>query len=148
MLGLGTGVVVGLIVMAWRGSVLPAVVIGLSILLAICAASMYGLGIPALLRSLKLDPKISAGPITLALTDISLWRCISGPRGCCCKAELKLDGFVERPALGTARTVHVRVVGVDEAAFSHRKSGPRWGRPEAPVPLLLVKGQARQWSPV
>lgn len=71
LLGLGSGGVVALIVLAWRGTLAPALVIGLSILLAICAASIYGLGIPAALHSLKLDPKISAGPITLALTDLS-----------------------------------------------------------------------------
>ncbi|MGI8966832.1 MAG: magnesium transporter, partial [Limisphaerales bacterium] len=33
-------------------------------------ACIFGLSVPALLHALKLDPKISAGPITLALTDI------------------------------------------------------------------------------
>jgi magnesium transporter len=71
LLGGGSGFVVGLIVWAWRGTPLPAMAIGLSIWLAICAACIYGLCIPTLLHSLKLDPKISAGPITLALTDLS-----------------------------------------------------------------------------
>jgi magnesium transporter len=33
-------------------------------------ACLFGLGVPSLLHLLKLDPKIAAGPITLALADI------------------------------------------------------------------------------
>jgi len=32
-------------------------------------ACLFGLSIPSLLHSLKLDPKIAAGPVTLAVTD-------------------------------------------------------------------------------
>jgi magnesium transporter len=32
-------------------------------------ACLFGLGVPSLLHRLKLDPKIAAGPITLALAD-------------------------------------------------------------------------------
>ncbi len=71
LLGASSGGVIMLIVWAWRGVELTGVAIGLSVAVAICAACVYGLGIPALLRSLKLDPKIAAGPITLALTDLS-----------------------------------------------------------------------------
>jgi magnesium transporter len=44
--------------------------IGASILLALCAACFFGLSVPALLHALKLDPKVAAGPLTLAFTDI------------------------------------------------------------------------------
>ena len=71
LLGLGSGFTVALIVWAWRGTPLPALTIGVSIALAICAACVYGLSIPTLLHSAKLDPKIAAGPITLAITDVS-----------------------------------------------------------------------------
>ncbi|MBI2928481.1 MAG: magnesium transporter [Verrucomicrobia bacterium] len=70
LLGGASGVVVGLIVWLWRGTGLPAVVIGGSVLLSLCAACSIGLSVPALLHALKLDPKIAAGPVTLALTDI------------------------------------------------------------------------------
>ena len=33
-------------------------------------ACLLGLGVPSALHVLKLDPKIAAGPVTLALTDI------------------------------------------------------------------------------
>jgi magnesium transporter len=62
--------VVCLIVWLWRGAILEAVSIGASIVLSLCAACFFGLTIPAALHALKLDPKISAGPVTLAFTDV------------------------------------------------------------------------------
>ena len=70
LLGTACGTLVGLIVWLWRGTPLAASAIGASILLALCAACLLGLSVPALLHALKLDPKIAAGPVTLALTDI------------------------------------------------------------------------------
>ena len=70
MLGLACGTVVGLIVWLWRGEGLAAITIGSSIVLALGTASLFGLSVPTGLHALKLDPKIAAGPITLALTDI------------------------------------------------------------------------------
>ena len=71
LLGSACGVVVGLIVWLWRGAPVAAAVVGGSIFLTLCAACFFGLAIPSLLHSLRLDPKIAAGPITLALTDIA-----------------------------------------------------------------------------
>ena len=70
-LGASCGILVALIVWGWRGAPLAAGVIGGSIFLTVCAACFFGLAIPSLLHWLKLDPKIAAGPITLALTDIA-----------------------------------------------------------------------------
>ena len=71
LLGIGCGVVVGLIVYLWRGEGLAAITIGASILLALSAACTFGLSMPALLHAFKWDPKIAAGPITLATADVS-----------------------------------------------------------------------------
>jgi magnesium transporter len=71
LLGSACGIVVGLIVWLWRGAPVAATVVGGSIFLTLCAACFFGLAIPSLLHSLRLDPKIAAGPITLALTDIA-----------------------------------------------------------------------------
>jgi len=70
LLGLACGTVVGLVVWGWRGAALPALVIGTSILLSLGTACTLGLSVPALLHALKLDPKIAAGPVTLAVTDL------------------------------------------------------------------------------
>jgi len=68
LLGVACGLVVGLIVWVWQSAPLAATVIGGSIFLTLCAACFFGLAIPSLLHWLRLDPKIAAGPITLALT--------------------------------------------------------------------------------
>jgi magnesium transporter len=70
MLGIASGLTVGTIVWIWRGDALAAVTIGAAIVLSIAMACFIGLSIPACLHACKLDPKIAAGPVTLALTDI------------------------------------------------------------------------------
>ncbi len=70
LLGAGCGGVVALIICLWRGISLSAFVIGSSVLLSLCGACFFGLTVPAVLHWLRLDPKIAAGPVTLALTDI------------------------------------------------------------------------------
>jgi magnesium transporter len=70
MLGVACGTLVGLIVWLWRGAGLAGFAIGASISLALCAACFFGLSVPAVLHALRLDPKIAAGPVTLAFTDI------------------------------------------------------------------------------
>src|SRR5438309_9372374 len=69
LLGLACGAVVGAIVWLWRNDVRAACVIGGSIALSLVIACLFGLGAPSLLHRLKLDPKIAAGPVTLALAD-------------------------------------------------------------------------------
>jgi len=71
LLGAASGVVVGIVVWFWRGTELVAVAIGGGISLALCAACFFGLSVPTVLHAAKLDPKIAAGPVTLAFTDIS-----------------------------------------------------------------------------
>ena len=69
LLGLGCGALVGMIVLLWRKELTAALAIGGSIGLSLVTACLFGLSIPSLLHSLKLDPKIAAGPVTLAITD-------------------------------------------------------------------------------
>jgi magnesium transporter len=70
LLGVGCGGLVAAIVYLWQGAGLVAVAIGSSILVSLCAAGILGLSMPALLHTLKLDPKIASGPVTLALADL------------------------------------------------------------------------------
>jgi magnesium transporter len=60
-----------MIVWLWRGDVSTAGVIGGSILGALMMACLFGLSVPSILHALGLDVKIAAGPLTLALADIS-----------------------------------------------------------------------------
>jgi magnesium transporter len=69
LIGAGCGVLVALIVFVWRHELTAALAIGGSIGLSLVTACLFGLSIPSLLHSLKLDPKIAAGPVTLAITD-------------------------------------------------------------------------------
>ena len=75
LLAAACGTIVGLIVWIWRGTGLVAVAIGSGVVLSLCTACLFGLSVPALLHALELDPKIAAGPITLALTDIFTLLC-------------------------------------------------------------------------
>ena len=70
LIGLTCGSIVAAIVLLWRHELRGAFAIGGSIALSLVSASLFGLGVPSLLHRLKLDPKIAAGPITLALADI------------------------------------------------------------------------------
>ncbi len=69
LLGAACGLVVGLVVWLWRNNGAAALVIGGSIAFSLVTACGFGLGVASLLHWFKLDPKIAAGPITLALAD-------------------------------------------------------------------------------
>jgi magnesium transporter len=64
------GLLVGGIVLLWQREAPAAFVIGTSVAFCLCAACVTGLSVPTFLHALKLDPKIAAGPITLALADV------------------------------------------------------------------------------
>jgi magnesium transporter len=78
LVGLGCGLVVTLLVCLWRGAGLAALVIGASVVLSLCGACLFGLMVPTALHWLRLDPKIAAGPVTLALTDVFTLLCYFG----------------------------------------------------------------------
>ena len=69
LLGVACGLVVGAIVWLWRRDVNGAAVVGGSIAVSLVTACLFGFSVPSLLHWLKLDPKIAAGPVTLAVTD-------------------------------------------------------------------------------
>lgn len=71
LLGLVCGLTVAMIVLAWRRETASAAVIGLGIWLSLLMACFFGLTVPWALHALRLDPRIAAGPVTLALTDVS-----------------------------------------------------------------------------
>jgi magnesium transporter len=70
LLGGACGLLVGCIVLLWQHDQRAAFVIGTSVAFCLCAACISGLSVPTFLHALKLDPKIAAGPITLALADV------------------------------------------------------------------------------
>ncbi len=75
MLGLGCGSIVGLAAFAWKGATGVGFVLTLAITVAMITACLLGVLMPTALRALKADPKIAAGPIVLALTDLATLLC-------------------------------------------------------------------------
>ena len=69
LLGIACGCVVSSVVWFWRNDSAGGLVIGGSIALSLVTACALGLGVPSLLHRLKLDLRIAAGPVTLALAD-------------------------------------------------------------------------------
>ncbi len=70
LLGASCGMLVGGVVWFWRSALWEGVAIGSSIFFSIICACAVGRSVPTLLHAIRLDPKISAGPITLGLADI------------------------------------------------------------------------------
>jgi len=70
MLGGTCGLIVGITAWAWRGQPTAALVIGGCIAVSMVVSCLVGLTVPAVLHRLKLDPKIAAGPVSLAVADI------------------------------------------------------------------------------
>jgi magnesium transporter len=75
LLGLLAGSAVALMVgIFWRD--LPAALsIGGSVIISILVAALLGILVPVLLRIVRWDPKIAAGPITLAAADLFTVTC-------------------------------------------------------------------------
>jgi magnesium transporter len=69
LLGVCCGFVVCIIAWLWQDDLRAAAVIGGSIALSLVTACALGLAVPSLLHRWKLDPKIAAGPVTLAAAD-------------------------------------------------------------------------------
>ena len=70
LLGLSSAVLVSLVVLAWRRNVMGALVIGAAISLSMLAACLFGVLLPTLVRAVKADPRIAAGPLVLASSDL------------------------------------------------------------------------------
>jgi magnesium transporter len=69
-LGAACGALVGLFAWLWRAGVATSLSIFASIALGVMFAATFGILVPLLLHKLQRDPKVAAGPITLAMTDI------------------------------------------------------------------------------
>jgi magnesium transporter len=70
MLGLASGLVVGVVAFAWIGEFrLMGCILG-GIVASMTCAAVLGALIPNILHRLKLDPRVAAGPVVLTITDI------------------------------------------------------------------------------
>ncbi len=71
MLGVAAGGTVAGVAWGWKGRPAVAGAIGASIFLAIVTACLLGVLLPALIRALRGNPRIAAGPVVLALADVA-----------------------------------------------------------------------------
>jgi len=71
LLGIGCGLIVGCIAAALHANVLLGVAVGGAIAAAVLTAGLLGLLLPTALHAMRLDPKIAAGPIVLAVADLA-----------------------------------------------------------------------------
>ena len=71
MLGAGAGIVVGSTAFFWKHNFLEGFIIAASIWLSMITACLMGVIVPTAIRALRIDPKVAAGPIVLAVADIA-----------------------------------------------------------------------------
>jgi magnesium transporter len=70
MLGLTAGSAVGLVGLAWLGHRRVALCLLGGIAGGVATAAICGMVLPFMLRSLRLEPRVAAGPIALAVADV------------------------------------------------------------------------------
>jgi len=70
LLGLGAGAVIALVALGWLGQGRVALCLIGGITGGVAGAAVLGLALPVVLRILRLDPRVAAGPIALAGADI------------------------------------------------------------------------------
>lgn len=71
LLGLATGLLVGAIAAIWQSlAVLFLIVLG-GIAIGVTSAAVAGMAVPHILRLLKRDPQVAAGPIALTCADVA-----------------------------------------------------------------------------
>ncbi|TVQ50987.1 MAG: magnesium transporter [Phycisphaerales bacterium] len=70
MIGVTSGVVVGLTAILWGKGSAPAAVIGISIIAGMFVSAIAGMGVPVLLHAFRLDAKVASGPVVLMCADV------------------------------------------------------------------------------
>jgi magnesium transporter len=70
LLGLGSGAVVALVALVWLGQMRVALCLVGAITGGVAGSAVLGIAMPILLRLLRLEPRVAAGPIALAGADI------------------------------------------------------------------------------
>jgi magnesium transporter len=70
LLGLTCGMLVGLIAWMWKGHSGAGLSLFLGISSSVAAAATIGMSLPVVLRLLRYDPQVAAGPIALASADM------------------------------------------------------------------------------
>jgi len=69
LVGLTSGVMIGLVSHLWDSNWTAGIIIGISIIITVFISALIGALMPPLVHSIKLDPKIASGPVVLMLVD-------------------------------------------------------------------------------
>jgi magnesium transporter len=70
LLAITSAGLISLFYFAWSIDIKPIVGIGLSIVVAMALAALFGALFPIILHALRLDPRVAAGPVVLMVVDI------------------------------------------------------------------------------
>jgi magnesium transporter len=70
LLGIASGIIVGLTAWIWRGEAKVFLALFGGIAAGAACSAVFGLGLPFLLRLLRRDPQVASGPIALAASDM------------------------------------------------------------------------------
>jgi magnesium transporter len=70
LLGLASGAIVGLVAVVWLGQARVGLCLLGGITGGVAGAAVLGLALPVILRLLRLEPRVAAGPIALAGADV------------------------------------------------------------------------------
>lgn len=70
LLGGGTGLLMAVIAAIWKGPAVLFAIVGGGIGIGVTCAALSGIAVPYLLRLLRRDPQLAAGPIALACADV------------------------------------------------------------------------------
>jgi magnesium transporter len=70
LLGLASGAIVGIVALAWLRQMPVALCLFGGIVGGVTGAAVMGLALPFLLRLLRLEPRVAAGPVALAAADV------------------------------------------------------------------------------
>jgi magnesium transporter len=70
LLGLGAGAIVAIVSLAWLQHFKLAMCLTAAITVGVAASAAFGLSMPFILRLIKLEPRVAAGPVSLAAADI------------------------------------------------------------------------------
>ncbi len=64
------GIIVGLVSLFWREGVVASSTIGIGIMVSVFVSASFGISLPIILHTVKLDPKVASGPIVLMFADV------------------------------------------------------------------------------
>jgi magnesium transporter len=70
LMAVGSAIILTAAAILWKGHWTQALAVGIGVILSILTACFLGVLVPSLIRALRIDPKIAAGPIALACIDI------------------------------------------------------------------------------